>query len=117
MRWRVCCTAGVMMTRQRPITTARSDLGEDAAGDWTLTICDDAPAQDDGVYNRSRLVFKPQSTASQMGQWSYRASAETEEQDYVEHTVSIYGVDLVGNTTEPLTLSFAVDNVAPVSSV
>jgi len=101
----------------RPYQPLRAFLGENVAGDWTLTVCDDVSAQNDGLYNRSRLEFKPQNTASRTGQWTYRASAETEEQDYVEHNLAIYGRDLVGNSTAPLTLTLAVDNVAPVITV
>ncbi|MEE8392580.1 MAG: proprotein convertase P-domain-containing protein, partial [Anaerolineae bacterium] len=100
----------------RPYQPLRAFLGEDALGDWTLTICDDDPTQHDGTYNRSRLVLKPQDTAARAGRWFYRGSA-VEEGDYVEHVVSIHGADLVGNRAEPLTLTFAVDTVAPAITV
>jgi len=100
-----------------PYEPLRAFLGEETAGTWRITICDDAPTQHDGTYNRSRLVLKPQDTAVQTGRWSYRVS-DIEEVDYVEHTFSIYGVDLVGNrTVEPLTLTLTVDSVPPVITV
>lgn len=91
--------------------------GQMSLGTWTLTICDLEPSANDGAYNRSRLVLKPQSTAARTGEWSYRASIPDRE-DYVQHALSVYGVDLVGNRTEPpLDVSFIVDNVAPVITV
>jgi subtilisin-like proprotein convertase family protein len=102
----------------RPSHPLRAFIGEPSAGTWTLTVCDTDPAQNDGVYNRGSLVLRPRDTASRTGRWSYWASISAEAQDYVSHTLSIYGVDLVGNRTgEPLALNFAVDNVGPAITV
>ena len=101
----------------RPYEPLRAFIGEDSAGTWTLTICDTRPSADDGAYHRSRLVLKPRDTAARSGDWFYTASGAGE-LDYVEQNISIYGVDLVGNrSTHPLSLSFTVDNVAPVITV
>ncbi|MBN1814246.1 MAG: proprotein convertase P-domain-containing protein, partial [Anaerolineae bacterium] len=102
----------------RPSHPLRAFIGEDSAGTWTLTICDSDPTQNDGVYNRGRLALRPRDTAARSGRWTYWASIGADAQDYVSHTLSIYGVDLVGNRTgEPLVLNFAVDNVAPAITV
>jgi hypothetical protein len=114
----------------RPHEPLRAFQGEDSAGTWTLTICDTNPAADNGTYNRSRLVLKPQNTAAQTGRWFYTAPG-VEALDAVEQTVIVTGIDLVGNRTqepatqrissealrtdagESLVLSITVDNVAP----
>jgi subtilisin-like proprotein convertase family protein len=102
----------------RPSHPLRAFIGEDSAGDWTLTVCDSDPAQNDGAYNRGRLVLRPRDTAARTGRWTYREFISADAQDYVSHTLSIYGVDLVGNRTgDPLVLNFAVDNVAPAITV
>ncbi|MFQ5436174.1 MAG: hypothetical protein ACE5FD_14980, partial [Anaerolineae bacterium] len=90
-------------------------IGEDSQGSWTLTICDNDPTQHDGAYNQSRLLIRPQDTAVRAGNWFYRGTAVAG--DYVEQTLSIYGTDLVGNQTQPLTFTFAVDTAAPVITV
>ncbi|MCG2738731.1 MAG: proprotein convertase P-domain-containing protein, partial [Syntrophaceae bacterium] len=101
----------------RPYKPLSVFKGQMSQGTWTLTICDLEPSANDGAYNRSRLVLKPQSTAARSGEWSYRVSIPDRE-DHVQHTLSVYGVDLVGNRTEPpLDVSFIVDNVAPVITV
>ena len=115
----------------RPHEPLQAFQGEDAAGTWTLTICDANPLLDDGTYNRSRLVLWPQNTAAQTGRWFYTAPG-VEALDAVEQTIIVTGIDLVGNrTAEPLAmlstgeapllsiastslvLSITVDNVAP----
>jgi subtilisin-like proprotein convertase family protein len=102
----------------RPSHPLRAFIGEDSAGTWTLTVCDGDPAQNDGAYNRGRLALRPRDTAARAGRWTYREFISADAQDYVSHTLSIYGVDLVGNRTgDPLVLNFAVDNVAPAITV
>ncbi|MCP4538326.1 MAG: tandem-95 repeat protein [Chloroflexi bacterium] len=101
----------------RPDEPLRAFQGQDAAGDWTLRICDLNPAENDGVYRGSRLVLVPRDTAAKAGRWTWRAP-DLEILDYVSRTVSIYGQDTVGNQTDnPLDLVVWVDNVSPVITV
>jgi hypothetical protein len=101
----------------RPHQPLQVFRGEDSDGTWTLTICDTYPADYDGSYNRSRLVLKPQNTAVQTGNWFHTLSG-LEDLDGVEQTLSVSAVDLVGNqSTETISLTFRVDNVAPVVTV
>ncbi|MCJ7551391.1 MAG: LamG domain-containing protein [Anaerolineae bacterium] len=102
----------------RPSHPLRAFIGEGSVGTWTLTICDSDATQNDGAYNRSRLMLRPRDTGARMGRWTYWSRVGAAAQDYVSHTLSIYGVDLVGNrTSQPLVLNFAVDNVAPIITV
>jgi subtilisin-like proprotein convertase family protein len=101
----------------RPYQPLRAFNGEISHGLWTVTICDLEPSTNNGTYHRSKLVLKPQSTAAPNGDWSYALSIPDRE-DYVQHTLSIYGVDQVGNrTAPPLDVSFIVDDVAPLITV
>jgi subtilisin-like proprotein convertase family protein len=101
----------------RPHQPLRAFQGENSAGTWTLTICDTYPADYAGTYNRSRLVLKPQNTAVQTGNWLHTVGG-LDNLDNVEQTVQVYGFDLVGNrSTETISLTFWVDNVAPVITV
>ncbi|MGC9395308.1 MAG: tandem-95 repeat protein, partial [Anaerolineae bacterium] len=100
----------------RPASPLRAFLGEDAAGTWTLRICDLNPNADDGAYRRSRLILSPRFTAAQTGRWSYQTPSVTG-LDYVSRTVTIAGTDTVGNTGDPLRLAVTVDNVAPAVTV
>jgi len=98
----------------RPYQPLRAFQGESAAGTWTLAICDANPAINDGTYNRSRLVLKPQNTAFTQGNWFYSVPAPPAA-DNVTQTLTVYSTDLAGNrSTEVLTLTFWADNVAPV---
>jgi subtilisin-like proprotein convertase family protein len=98
----------------RPDTPLSTFLGEEVAGTWTLTLCDQAPAQHDGFYNRARLILTPQDTAPRTGRWFYKVFGDLDGEDYVEHRVAIYGVDLVGNrVTRPLSLTVVMDTVPP----
>jgi subtilisin-like proprotein convertase family protein len=98
--------------------------GERTAGDWKLVLCDYFPEKDNGAYNRSQLILTadtlPESTEAM---WSY-SLPDVENSDDVTHTLSLYGLDSVGNrSTEgdhegsPLHLAFRVDTVAPVITV
>jgi subtilisin-like proprotein convertase family protein len=89
--------------------------GEPAAGTWTLRLCDTFPEEDNGAYYRSRLIVTtdelPQNTRAA---WSYQLL----DADAVVHerrSLTIYGIDSVGNrTVQPLTLDFVVDTTPPV---
>ncbi len=101
----------------RPHQLLQAFRDEDSAGTWTLTICDTYPADYGGSYNHSRLVLKPQNTAAQTGDWFHTVSG-LENLDDVEQTLSAFAVDLVGNqSTETISLTFRVDNVAPEVTV
>ncbi len=103
--------------RARPYEPLQSFRGEDAAGTWTLRICDLNPSTDDGAYTRSRLVLTPRYSAATSGRWSYQVTND-EPLDYVTETISLYGTDAVGNrTADPTTMNVIIDNVAPVITV
>lgn len=92
--------------------------GESATGEWQLILCDYFPEEDNGAYNRGRLILTaatlPQNTQAS---WSYDLP-DTIGQDNISRTLTLHGLDSVGNrTTAPLALSFAVDTVAPVITV
>jgi len=81
-------------------------------------VCDTNPSTDDGDYRRSRLVLTPEAGQAipRTSDWSYTLSGDNQV-DAVEHTVSLYGVDLAGNRTQPLVARYILDNVAPVLTV
>jgi len=98
----------------RPDSPLRDFQGESSAGAWTLTLCDVDATQTDGFYNQARLILEPRDTTSRSGAWFYKVFSDKEKEDYVEHTVEIYGVDYVGNrVSDPLNLTVVKDNVAP----
>jgi subtilisin-like proprotein convertase family protein len=101
----------------RPYAPLASFIGEDSVGTWTLTICDSEPAQDDGVYHLSRLVLKPLDTAPHSGAW-WVGLPFPDGVDGITQTLSLYGLDLVGNRSDPpLVLTFRLDDVPPVITV
>jgi len=89
--------------------------GEVASGVWQLRICDLLPAVNEGKYQRGRLSLTPQNASlAQTGSWTYALALPTTG-DGVTETVSIYGLDDLGNrTAEPLTVTYRVDVVPPV---
>jgi subtilisin-like proprotein convertase family protein len=89
--------------------------GEPAAGTWTLRVCDTFPEEDNGAYYRSRLIVTtdelPQNTRAA---WSYQL-LDADDVVHERRSLTIYGVDSVGNrTSQPLTLDFVVDTTPPV---
>jgi len=100
----------------RPAEPLEAFRGEGAAGDWTLTICDLNPDENEGSYNRAQLSLWPQNQAVTAADWSYTQTG-LEDQDYVPHTLEAYAYDRVGNQSAAVTLNFWVDNVAPELSV
>jgi subtilisin-like proprotein convertase family protein len=102
--------------RARPCEPLQAFLGEPAAGDWILRICDEEPSTADGVYHLSRLRLTPLDTASKAGRWSYLWAPARE--DDARRSIAIYGEDLVGNRSDPpVTLELFIDAVPPVISV
>jgi subtilisin-like proprotein convertase family protein len=103
--------------RVRPFAPLSAFRGESAAGTWTLRLCDANPVSDDGTYNHSQLVLESQNTAAGIGTW-FHSLAGAEALDDVEQTWTAYGIDVVGNrSTPPISLTFRVDNVAPLITV
>lgn len=92
--------------------------GEPVSGTWTLRICDLVPLVNQATYYRARLSLTPQSSAvSSAGRWAY-ALPTPEDHDSVVQTLSIYGLDSVGNRVgTPIVLTYTLDTVAPVISV
>ncbi len=103
----------------RPAQPLRAFAGQSAAGTWTLHLCDTSAADNDGTYQRSQLRLTPQADRllALNGQWSYAVTLN-DQQDFVAHAVSVYGVDAAGNrATNATAQTFVADNVAPVLTV
>jgi len=103
----------------RPAQPLRAFAGQAAAGTWTLHLCDTSAADNDGAYQRRQLRLTPQAdrVLARDGQWSYAVTLN-DQQDFVAHTVSVYGVDAAGNrATNATAQTFVADNVAPVLTV
>jgi subtilisin-like proprotein convertase family protein len=109
----------------RPYQPLIAFQGEDAAGAWTLHICDTAPDQHDGAYRRGRLLLTPRHGAATSGRWMAQVAAGEGPLDYEQRTFTVSAEDVVGNRSrDPETgtliwehtqrLSVWVDNVAPV---
>jgi type II secretory pathway pseudopilin PulG/subtilisin-like proprotein convertase family protein len=97
----------------RPDDPLRAFGGEEAAGTWTLTVCDVYPIEYDGVLHRSRLQLKPANTATLTGSWSF-STGGLKDLDSVAQTLEVYATDLAGNRSDdPIRLEFTIDNVAP----
>ncbi|MEP7198854.1 MAG: proprotein convertase P-domain-containing protein, partial [Chloroflexota bacterium] len=104
---------------ERPAQPLHAFVGQSALGTWTLRICDTVPNKDDGFYNRALLQLTPQHNSALNGEWTYNLSTPSG-LDNVAQTLSLYGVDTAGNRSQPVTISYRVDTVAPqlhVSSV
>jgi subtilisin-like proprotein convertase family protein len=100
----------------RPDEPLSAFVGEEAAGTWTLSICDAEAGGEEGSYLGGRLVLQPQNTAAPAGTWSGRLALP--ELDGVAQTLTVYGLDEAGNrSTQPFSTTFRVDNVAPVLAV
>jgi subtilisin-like proprotein convertase family protein len=109
----------------RPYQPLRAFQGENAAGAWTLHICDANPDQHDGAYQRGRLMLAPRHGAATSGRWMAQVAAGEGPLDYERRTFTVSAADVVGNRSrDPETgtliwehtqrLSVWVDNVAPV---
>jgi len=110
-------TAAPLFDREtRPLNPMRVFRGEGAAGRWTLTICDTQPITHGGSYNQAELTLVPQDTAARGGRWVYTLD-KLEGLDGVDHAVTAYGTDLVGHQSQPISLSFTIDNLAPAVEV
>ena len=98
---------------RRPTDPLSTFYGAQAHGVWTLTLCD-GWSVDAGMYYRSRLILDtdipPQDTQAS---WRY-AVPDVEGSDNQVYTSTLYAVDSVGNRTLTQTLTYHVDNVAPV---
>jgi len=98
----------------QPFSSLSTFIGEASQGMWQLNICDLNPLLNEGTYNRSRLSLTPQSAAlSTAGRWNYPLPL-IEGADGLSVTLSIYGLDGVGNRTpEPISLTYQLDVVPP----
>ncbi len=99
----------------RPAASLSDFYGENAAGTWTLTICDtDGDSESgSGDYNRARLILEQQNQAVTAADWDYTLIG-LDEQDSISHTLMVAALDLAGNrSVESQSLTFRVDNVAP----
>ena len=105
---------------RRPSQPLGALAGEQAQGYWHLVLCDAYPEEDEGLYNRSRLILTgdapPQDTG---GSWRYALPA-VDASDAAAHSLVLYGLDSVGNRTplaQALDLALHVDTVAPLVSM
>jgi subtilisin-like proprotein convertase family protein len=91
--------------------------GQAAQGTWHLVLCDTDPGEEDGTYNRSRLILTADTLPiSTTAKWRYTLPATTA--DGVEQSRTVYGIDSVENrSTEPLSLTYRLDTVPPVITV
>jgi len=107
-------------TRQaRPAAPLAAFVGQKAAGEWRLVICDTEPSTNDGSYLASSLFLspEPQQMAARTGTWSYSFHPPAE-LDYVAQELNVVGIDLAGNRTQdPLQVNVIADNVAPALTV
>jgi subtilisin-like proprotein convertase family protein len=86
--------------------------GQNAAGVWTLSLCD-ATGQS-GIYNRARLTLARRRVPANLGAaWSNLLSLP-EYQDGVSTTLLLNAYDSLNNRTGPLTVSFMIDDIPPV---
>jgi hypothetical protein len=88
--------------------------GQEAAGAWTLTLCDRDPANDAGSFEAAELHFTAVTPPTTIrGDWTYSEDAGSS--DGVTYTRQIFAVDEYGHRTlAPVEFSVEVDNVAPV---
>jgi PKD repeat protein/subtilisin-like proprotein convertase family protein len=100
----------------RPVEPLEAFRGEESAGNWTLTVCDLNPDENEGSYNRAQLSLQPQNQAITAADWNYTQTG-LDDQDYISHTLEAYAYDLVGNISDVAALTFWVDNVPPVLNV
>ncbi|MEZ4619080.1 MAG: proprotein convertase P-domain-containing protein [Caldilineaceae bacterium] len=101
----------------RPQEKLAAFAGADAAGTWTLTICDRDAATDTGTVDDAALYFTAvapwRSTSSN---WSY--SEDVSNSDGVVYTRQILATDEYGQSNSvPVEISAVVDNVPPVLTV
>ncbi len=87
--------------------------GEPAQGTWQLTLCDRAPAADDGQYLRSRLTLR--STALPSGSSAtWRATLQIPANvDAQARTLHLYGYDAAGNRSAALPVDLTLDTLEP----
>jgi len=96
-----------------PAAPLQAFLGEEAAGTWTLTLCDTNPGAHEGQYLQGRLILVPQDMAARSGHWYYPVFEDALGSDYVERSFEIFGTDAVGNRTAPLKLTLILDATGP----
>lgn len=98
----------------RPQDSLSAFEGENAAGTWTLTLCDRDPANDTGAFYAAALDFAAVAPPLNVsGSWSYNFDASGS--DGALYTWQLFAVDIHGNrTAQPYSLTVQVDNVAPV---
>lgn len=99
---------------RRPVGLLADVRGEDGAGNWTLTLCDQYPTSDDGFYHQSQLIFTPRDPNPPpfSGQWLYdlNPSLNVEQPGRV---LRLYGVDPAGNRSAPLEYTYTLDTKPP----
>ena len=103
----------------RPDNSLDAFVGEDAQGMWILRICDLVPGVNDGtIYTPTQLALTELGDAvAWAGTWHY-ALPTPEGTDGISQTVTIYGLDALGNRIpDPISLSYLLDVVEPVVTV
>ncbi len=100
----------------RPDAPLADFYGDNAAGTWTLRICDTNISSDNGNFNQAKLTLKHQQSTPTTGEWFYTATG-LEDQDYVAQVLEAYARDQAGNRSDAASLTVWVDNVAPVLTV
>ncbi|MEM7028701.1 MAG: FG-GAP-like repeat-containing protein [Chloroflexota bacterium] len=90
---------------------------ENAQGIWSLEICDQAPNEDDGLYQSAQLIFLAQVLeADSQGNWRYKLDLPPNVEN-VQQSLTLYAYDILGNRSDALNLSYTVDTKPPVLTV
>jgi subtilisin-like proprotein convertase family protein len=106
--------AGWAMRAYRPQNSLSAFAGQNAAGTWTLTLCDSDPANDTGAFYAAALDFAAVAPPLNVtGNWNHRFDASGS--DGQTYSWQLYATDVNGNrTAQPYNLTVQVDNVPPV---
>ncbi|MEE8391463.1 MAG: FG-GAP-like repeat-containing protein, partial [Anaerolineae bacterium] len=95
----------------RPYAPLSGFRHEDAAGTWTLTLCDAVPSSDDGAYGRAQLSFVPLIREPQASDWRQRLEFSSLA-SYFTRTLMVMPLDSAGNEGFSTTFQVAFDNSA-----
>lgn len=103
--------------RVAPTEPLSTFVGEDAAGTWQLTLCDDGD-DDAGTYQRSQLILAEAGDDITVNwPWRYLLNV-SENTESITRTLQVTSLDEVGNrSAEPVALTLNIDTVAPVITV
>jgi hypothetical protein len=95
-----------------PVMALGAFDGQNSDGVWTLSLCgaDGQPS----AYNHATLTLGPRKTPTYRGGTWFASQVLSPTADGLSVTLLLSGYDVLGNRTVPLTISYRVDNVAPI---